>query len=174
MRFNRMGKEYLIVFYWFFLLSIWVEQAQPGFLTTFGLSWLDQIPTKWFELGRLNPNYSQNKLSPSGFQTETKKGVVPVTHECITTGICDICDGHKMSHFRICDLGQALDFFKFLAEQIWSQSHFGHKCHNRHTPWHSNVTRTNLFLFLFSKEMVRSKWNSAKHVTRISPFLFSV
>ena len=39
---------------------------------------------------------------------------------------------------------------------------------------HSNVTGTTLFLFLFSKEMVRTKWNSAKHVTRIPLFLFSV
>ena len=39
---------------------------------------------------------------------------------------------------------------------------------------HSGVTGTKLFLFLFSKEIIRTKWNTAKHTRKKPPFLFSV
>jgi len=42
--------------------------------------------------------------------------------------ICDICDGHKLSQFWICDLVCTYDFFLVLsAKLIWSQ--FGQKYH---------------------------------------------
>jgi len=39
---------------------------------------------------------------------------------------------------------------------------------------HSNVTCTNLFLFLFSNEMVRTKRKSARHTRKRPPLLFYV
>jgi len=94
---------------------------------------------------------------------------VPVILECVT--ICDIWDGHKMSHFRICDLGHTLwiffrfcirtDLVTFLSQMVQIVTH-------------SSATVTKLFLFLFSQKMVRTKWNTAKHSRKRPPFLFSV
>jgi len=95
--------------------------------------------------------------------------LVPVTLECVT--ICDIWERHKMSHFRICDLGHTLwisfscfsktDLVLFLEQMSRIVTHSG-------------VTGTKLFLFLFSKEIIRTKWNTAKHTRKKPPFLFSV
>jgi len=100
------------------------------------------------------PNRNRNRFCTSHTQCET---------------ICDICNGHNLSQFRICDPGHTLcifgSFFSITAlVTFWSQM--------SQIVIHSNVTRTNLFLFLISKEMVRTKWRSAIH-TRKSP-LFSV
>jgi len=63
---------------------------------------------------------------------------------CVT--MCDICDSHKMSQFRICDLVCFSDFFWIFDSETdlvtcWSQM-----------VTHSNVTGTNLVLFLFSRK----------------------
>jgi len=85
----------------------------------------------------------------------------------------DICDGRKMSQFWICDLGHTLWFFvSFFSKTdmvtFWSQM--------SQMVINSNVTDTNMFLFLF-----RLKWFGMKEIRQNIPesklwfcFLFGI
>ena len=61
-------------------------------------------------------------------------GFVPVTLECAT--ICDICNGHKMSHFRTYDLGHT--FWIFLVFFGWKLRTSKHG--NLWTATHTHLT----------------------------------
>jgi len=91
------------------------------------------------EYYRLGPTF---RAFQSGFQTETETSFLYQSQTMF-----DICDGHKMSQFQICDLGHTLwIFFSFFGKTDCVTF-----CSQMVTD--SNVTGTNLFLFLF-----RLKW----------------
>jgi len=106
--------------------------------------------------------------------------------QCVT--ICDIFDGHKMSQFRICDIGHMLWIFVSFSSKthlvtFWSQMVIHFKCDwvrkhvddsqsfvhaplacsqgDRNDPQYHKTKQHwyNLFLILFSKKMVLTKCN---------------
>jgi len=84
--------------------------------------------------------------------------------------ICDICDGHKMSQFWICDLVCFSRFcLVFSAKQIWS--HFGHRCHK----WsHIQIWQVQTCLCCCFLEK-GSEWMKSRKITQKQTlFLFSV